>query len=161
MSPEQLEGRPVDGRADQYSLACAAFELLTGRPPFGRDQGLAAVFAHLSAPPPPVSSQRPGLPAQVDDVFARALAPAPSGRFATCGDFAEALRAALGLALYDAGSAGGSAHRTPGQALESPTEPAAVTTAPGPALSGPPWPEAGQPRLPRPGTALGRLDAGP
>src|SRR5712691_10516149 len=108
MSPEQLEGRPVDGRADQYALACAAFELLTGRPPFRRDQGLAAVFAHLSAPPPPVRSQRPGLPAQVDDVFARALAKAASGRFATCGDFAESLRAALGLALYDAGSAGGS-----------------------------------------------------
>ncbi len=60
MSPEQLEGRPVDGRADQYALACAAFELLTGGPPFRRDQGLAEAFARLYAPPPPVTSRRPG-----------------------------------------------------------------------------------------------------
>ena len=36
VSPEQIEGQPVDGRADQYALACAAFELLTGAPPFRR-----------------------------------------------------------------------------------------------------------------------------
>ena len=35
--PEQIEGRPVDGRTDQYALACAAFELLSGEPPFRRD----------------------------------------------------------------------------------------------------------------------------
>ncbi len=136
ISPEQLEGRPVDGRADQYALACAAFELLTGRPPFRRDQGLAVAFAHLSAPPPPVASQRPGLPAAVDDVFARALAKAPSGRFPACGDFAEALRAALGLAFYDAAPAAGKAA---GKAAGSPR----LTPQPPP-----PWPpglDRGQP----------------
>src|ERR1019366_6674115 len=49
--PEQVEGRPVDGRTDVYSLACAAFEMLSGTPPFKRDQGLAVLWAQLSAAP--------------------------------------------------------------------------------------------------------------
>ena len=52
MSPEQVEGRPIDGRTDLYALACAAFEMLTGRPPFQRDQDLAVMWAQVSAPPP-------------------------------------------------------------------------------------------------------------
>lgn len=44
MAPEQLEGRPVDGRTDEYALACAAFELLTGEPPFARDQARSAAL---------------------------------------------------------------------------------------------------------------------
>ncbi|HET7017027.1 MAG TPA: serine/threonine-protein kinase [Streptosporangiaceae bacterium] len=138
MSPEQFEGRPVDGRTDQYALACAAYELLTGIPPFRRDQGLAVAFAHLSAPPPPVMSRRPGLGPQVDDVFARALAKSPSDRFDTCGHFSEALLAALGQAPYDAGPAaapaadptGGPAQRAPTQVTERP----APAPAPDPAL---------------------------
>jgi YVTN family beta-propeller protein len=141
ISPEQLEGRPVDGRTDQYALACSAYELLTGRPPFRRDQGLAAVFAQLSAPPPLATSLRPELRGQVDDVFGQALAKAPAGRFDTCGSFAEALRAALGLARYDAGPAIGPvvspavspaigpARRTPTHV----TEPPALTPTPEPA----------------------------
>ncbi|MGH3203240.1 MAG: serine/threonine-protein kinase, partial [Streptosporangiaceae bacterium] len=135
VSPEQIEGRPADGRADQYARACAAFELLAGEPPFGRDQGLAVVAAHLSAPPPPVSSRRPGLPGGVDEVLGRALAKAPSDRFAACGDFAEALRAALGLPPYDAGWADVPPERTPTQVAAPPAGPAAVT--PDPADSGP------------------------
>src|SRR5207248_11655309 len=51
MAPEQIEGGPVDGRTDQYALACAAFELLAGEPPFERDQEKAVTFAQLSVPP--------------------------------------------------------------------------------------------------------------
>ncbi len=112
LSPEQIAGGPVDGRADQYALACAAFELLAGEPPFQRDQEQAVIDAHLNAPAPPVSSRRPGLPPGVDDVLARALAKAPSGRFGTCREFAEALRVALGPPSYHAGPAGGP--RVPG-----------------------------------------------
>ena len=50
VAPEQVEGRPVDGRADLYALACAAFELLAGAAPFKRDEGLAVVWAKLSEP---------------------------------------------------------------------------------------------------------------
>lgn len=97
-APEQIQGLSADGRADQYSLACAAFELLTGAPPFQRDHGMAVIWAHLHEPPPPPSSGRPGLPTAAHQVLATALAKRPQDRYASCGDFAEALRAALGLA---------------------------------------------------------------
>jgi serine/threonine protein kinase/DNA-binding beta-propeller fold protein YncE len=93
VAPEQIENRPVDGRADLYSLACAAFEMLCGAPPFRRDQDLALLWAQLSEPPPPLTSRRPDLPAAVDQVMAKALAKSPSDRYPRCLDFAEALRA--------------------------------------------------------------------
>jgi serine/threonine-protein kinase len=103
ISPEQIEGKPVDGRADQYALACAAFELLTGAPPFRRDELMAVMYAQLSQPAPTVTSRRPDLPSAVDAVFARALAKAPGDRWARCAEFAEALRSSLGITSYDAG----------------------------------------------------------
>ncbi len=92
MSPEQVEGRPIDGRTDLYALACAAFEMLTGRPPFQRDQDLAVMWAQVSAPPPSVRELRPELPAEVDRVVAKALAKAPDSRHASCLQFAAELR---------------------------------------------------------------------
>jgi serine/threonine protein kinase len=100
MAPEQIQGLPADGRTDQYALACVAFELLTGAPPFQRDQGVAVVWAHLREPPPMLSSRRPGLRTAADQVLVTALAKTPQDRYASCGDFAEALRAALGLTPY-------------------------------------------------------------
>jgi len=94
-APEQLEGLPVDGRADQYGLAAAAFEFLSGRPPFARDEVMAVIYAQLSDPPPSLTARRPELPAAVDDVFARALAKRPRDRYPTCRAFADALRSAL------------------------------------------------------------------
>jgi serine/threonine protein kinase len=96
-APEQIEGRVLDGRADLYSLACAGFELLSGAPPFGQDQGLTVMYAQLYAPPPTATARRPDLPAAVDVVLATALAKNPADRYATCGQFAEELRTALGL----------------------------------------------------------------
>jgi serine/threonine-protein kinase len=101
VAPEQIEGRPVDGRTDEYALACAAFELLTAAPPFPRDDAPASMHAHLSEPPPTVTGRRPDLPASVDAVVAHALAKAPADRYPSCREFAEALRAALGMRPYD------------------------------------------------------------
>jgi serine/threonine protein kinase/predicted lipoprotein with Yx(FWY)xxD motif len=103
-APEQLEGKQVDGRADQYSLACATFELLCGQTPFPRDQLAAVIWAHLSEPPPPLTSRRANLPPAVDGVLAKALAKDPANRYPSCQAFAEALREALGLAPYNSGS---------------------------------------------------------
>jgi serine/threonine-protein kinase len=103
ISPEQIEGKPVDGRADQYALACAAFELLTGAPPFRRDEPMAVMYAQLSQPAPAVTASRPDLSPALDEAFARALAKAPDDRWARCADFAAALRSSLGLAPYDTG----------------------------------------------------------
>ena len=95
-APEQIRGRPADGRTDQYALACAAFELLTGAPPFHHEEATAVMYAHLSEPPPPVTSRRAGLPPAVDQVVARALAKVPADRYASCQEFADALLQALG-----------------------------------------------------------------
>ena len=99
-APEQIQGRAVDGRTDQYALACVAYQLLTGAVPFERDQGMAVLLAHLSEPPPSLGSRRPDLPGAADQVLARALAKVPEKRYGSCRDFADALREALGLAPY-------------------------------------------------------------
>jgi hypothetical protein len=99
-APEQILGQPVDGRTDQYALGCAAFELLCGHPPYSGKQGPAAMYSHLSAPPPAATSERQELPAAVDRVFARVLAKSPADRYDSCQEFAGELRAALGLKPY-------------------------------------------------------------
>ena len=108
IAPEQIEGsKLVDGRADLYSLACAAFEMLSGAPPFRRDQGVAVIWAQISAPPPRLSDRRRDLPAAVDQVLSKALAKAPGDRYQTCLEFAVALRAACQVAADSAAPAPG------------------------------------------------------
>jgi WD40 repeat protein len=102
-APEQVQGHDVDGRADQYALACVAFELLTERAPYERDQPLAVLLAHLSARPPSLVARRPDLPAAADQVIARALAKRPEQRYASCREFTDALRGAFGLPPYHSG----------------------------------------------------------
>ncbi|MFE3639280.1 serine/threonine-protein kinase [Streptomyces cellostaticus] len=94
VAPEQISGRPVDGRCDVYGLACVVQETLTGRPPFQREDDMALLWAHQYADPTPPGAVRPGLPRGVDAVFARALAKSPDARYDTCLDFVAALRAA-------------------------------------------------------------------
>jgi serine/threonine protein kinase len=100
-APEQIRGLAVDGRTDQYALACVTYELLTGVLPFEPGQGMQVLLAHLSQPAPSVVSRMPGLPGAADQVLARAMAKAPEQRYASCLDFADALREALGLTPYD------------------------------------------------------------
>jgi serine/threonine protein kinase len=99
--PEQVNGQPVDGRADQYALGCVAFEMLSGTVPFKRELPIAVLYAHLSTPPPLLTAIRGDLPPAVDDVLARAMAKSPEDRYSSCADFADALREALGLDPYD------------------------------------------------------------
>ncbi len=94
IAPEQLHNQPVDGRGDQYSLACMTFECLTGRLPFPRDNQVAVITAHLTAEPPSLTELRPGLPPALDAVVARGMAKTPEERYATCSEFVAALRAA-------------------------------------------------------------------
>ena len=94
MAPEQISGRPVDARCDIYSLACVVHEMLTGTPPFRRDNDMAMLWAHQNDPPPDLSPQRPDLTPAADAVMARALAKSPGDRFGTCRRFVAELRAA-------------------------------------------------------------------
>ena len=94
-APEQVQGRRVDGRADQYALACVAFELLAGERPFGGTEWTAVLLAHVTDSPPHLRSRRPDLPPAADQVMARAMAKVPEDRYASCRDFADALQDAL------------------------------------------------------------------
>jgi DNA-binding beta-propeller fold protein YncE len=109
VAPEQIESHPVDGRTDLYALACATFEMLSGTPPFKRDQRLAVLWAQLSEPPPALTARRGDLPPAVDQVLAKALAKSPGDRYQTCLEFAAALRSACGLGTGDATSTGSGA----------------------------------------------------
>jgi len=92
-APEQLLAHPISGSADQYALAATAFHLLTGAPVYPDSNPAVVIGKHLTGPPPPLSERRPELRA-LDPVLARGLSKNPADRFATCLDFANALKAA-------------------------------------------------------------------
>jgi serine/threonine-protein kinase len=98
-APEQIEGRPLDGRADLYSLGCVLFHCLAGRPPFARDTDIAVLNAHLHDPPPSLSSVRSDVPRELDAVFETAMAKHPDDRYPSGAALADAFaKAAAGHA---------------------------------------------------------------
>jgi serine/threonine-protein kinase len=158
IAPEQIEGRPVDGRADLYGLACAAFEMLSGSPPFRRDENLALIWAQLSEPPPPLTSRRADLPRPVDQVLARAMAKSPDDRYASCQEFAAALRAACGPGGRAAGPPPVRPRPATELAMPVARHPAATaqdraTDPRRPVRADPAWPRPGQPAGAPPGPA--------
>ncbi len=99
-APEQLKGAPVDGRVDQYALACTAYHLLTGAPPFTDSSPTVVITQQISSPPPPIGTRRPEL-SSLDPVFAIAMAKDPDGRYSSCSDFALELTKHLATQNYD------------------------------------------------------------
>ena len=98
MSPEQASADPhIDGRSDQYGLACVVYEMLAGEPPFSGPTAQAIIAKRLSGAPPSISLLRPGLPPHVTGTLNRALAQAPADRYSTSGAFAAALDARLAI----------------------------------------------------------------
>jgi serine/threonine protein kinase len=94
-APEQIQGRPLDGRADIYSLGCVLFHSLTGEAPFARDTDFAVLQAHLVEPPPVLSSVRSDLPRALDGIITSAMAKEPGGRYTTAGAFASDFEKAI------------------------------------------------------------------
>jgi serine/threonine-protein kinase len=97
MPPEQVLGREVDHRADIFSAGVVLWEMLTGRPLFGRDNDAATLYAIMNAPIVPPSRIRPEVPTRLDKIAARALARRPTDRFET----AEEMGAALDEVMVD------------------------------------------------------------
>src|SRR5829696_4783624 len=123
VAPEQIRGERVDARTDVYALGGVLYFMLTARVPFERETDHAKLWAHLMDEPPAPSTVRPGLPAALDAVVARALAKVPGQRQPSAGDLGRAARAAAAgqaaatvertVASGDAAPAGASATTTP------------------------------------------------
>lgn len=94
-APEQIEGRPLDGRTDVYALGCVLYECLTAKPPFDREAEVAVMHAHLTEPPPSLTDARPDLPPGLNRIVATAMAKPKEERFATCPQLVDASRAAV------------------------------------------------------------------
>jgi serine/threonine-protein kinase len=93
MSPEQLEGRPLDGRSDQFALGVSLYQLLCGQLPFRADTMPRLMHKIATEPHAPIRSIRPELPEGLDAIFDRVLAKSADKRYPNCGELAQALRA--------------------------------------------------------------------
>ena len=79
VAPEQIEGGPVDGRADVYSLGCVLYECLTGEPPYESSSPMGVLWEHLQAEPPTIRAHDANLPDAIDPVIARGPRQEPGG----------------------------------------------------------------------------------
>jgi serine/threonine-protein kinase len=95
MSPEQIRGKPLDGRSDVYALGVLAFELFTGQLPFPGKSAQETMIARLRGTPAKLRDVRPELPAKLEAVLLKALAIDPAQRFGSMDEMAHALDAAV------------------------------------------------------------------
>ncbi len=91
MSPEQVEGRPLDHRSDLYSLGVLCYHMLTGKPPFVGDTALAVAVQHVKKQPKGLEEQRPDLPPALCRIVHRMLAKDPGKRWASSGELLREL----------------------------------------------------------------------
>ncbi len=94
MSPEQLEGKNVNGHTDLFALGVSLYQLLTGHLPFRGASMTKLMFVIANEPHQSVTELRPDLPEHLNAVVDRALAKDPSERFQSGAEMASALRSA-------------------------------------------------------------------
>jgi serine/threonine protein kinase len=101
MSPEQIVGRPVDGRADLYAVAATLFAAVAGRPPFDSSKLFELLRLHVEEAPPSLRTIRPDVPPAFEGAILAGLAKDPVSRPPTAAAFASMLAAASGVSLPD------------------------------------------------------------
>ncbi|QPC84094.1 serine/threonine protein kinase [Phototrophicus methaneseepsis] len=97
MSPEQCKDEPLDKRTDIYALGVLAYKLLTGVFPFYSRLPIAIMKMHIAELAPLITETKPELPPELDDIIQRVMAKQPDDRYQSAGEFANAIRQALGL----------------------------------------------------------------
>ncbi len=95
VSPEQIKGTGVTPRSDVYALTAVLYECLTGVVPFRVESDAALIYAHISEPPPRISSARSELPATLDRVIERGMAKDPARRYGSGLDLIDEAERAL------------------------------------------------------------------
>lgn len=91
MSPEQIQGSHIDGRADIYALGIILFEMLTGQKPYHADTPAMLLVKKMTEPVPRILQIKPDLPAGCETIITQAMAKEPAGRFAKASEMAQAL----------------------------------------------------------------------
>jgi serine/threonine-protein kinase len=91
LAPEQVEGAPVDGRTDLYSLGVVLYEMLCGRVPFEADSSSATALARLHQDPPRLSDVRSSVPRELEAICLKLLAREPGQRYASATETRVAL----------------------------------------------------------------------
>src|SRR5580700_4680389 len=94
MSPEQVQGQPVDGRSDQFSLGVIAFEMLTGEKPYTGEHLTTVVYKIVAEEPIAPHRINSTLSGPIENVLRKGLAKRPDARYRTCSEFVEALEKA-------------------------------------------------------------------
>jgi ABC-type branched-subunit amino acid transport system substrate-binding protein len=92
LAPEQIRGEEIDGRTDEYALACMLYECVAGRPPFARPTEAEVLWAHMQEDPPSLRGHE-----ALDPVLAKGLAKDRTERYPTCGELLAAAHSAVGL----------------------------------------------------------------
>ena len=129
MSPEQVQGQPVDGRSDQFSLAVITYEMLTGEKPYTGEHLTTVVYKIVAEEPVPPHRLNATLAGQIDGVLRKSLSKKPDARYPTCQEFTQSLEKACAASR-------GWKTMTRGGSLNEPT--VVETTAPKPAINLPP-----------------------
>ncbi len=101
MSPEQIQGKPLDGRSDLYSAGVLLFEMLTGRLPFPTEDRSDWLVAcdHVQTPPPQLRKFLPQAPYELELLVAKAMAKSADDRFQNAVEFGDAFRTTLGMPM--------------------------------------------------------------
>lgn len=122
LSPEQVQGRPLDGRADMYSLGLVMYECLAGKVPFKGENDQATAVARLERDPTPLGGLRTDVPSTVINVIHKMLRRKPETRYEDCNEVVTALDEAM-RNLHDAVTPAGGLEPISSRARQAPLDP--------------------------------------